>query len=41
MTVRFAARTLNNFLWITFTRSNPAADIYGIGAFNPLQALGV
>jgi len=29
----FAARTLNNFLWVTFTRSNPAADIYGIGAF--------
>jgi 4-hydroxy-3-polyprenylbenzoate decarboxylase len=29
----FAARTMNNFLWITFTRSNPAADIYGIGAF--------
>jgi len=29
----FTARTLNNFLWVTFTRSNPAADIYGIGAF--------
>jgi 4-hydroxy-3-polyprenylbenzoate decarboxylase len=28
----FAARTLNNFLWVTFTRSNPAADIYGIEA---------
>jgi len=28
----FTARTLNNFLWVTFTRSNPAADIYGIGA---------
>jgi 4-hydroxy-3-polyprenylbenzoate decarboxylase len=28
----FAARTLNNFLWVTFTRSNPAADIHGIGA---------
>lgn len=27
----FAARTLNNFLWVTFTRSDPAADIYGIG----------
>ncbi|MFZ3208332.1 MAG: UbiD family decarboxylase domain-containing protein, partial [Geobacteraceae bacterium] len=27
----FAARTLNNFLWVTFTRSNPASDIYGIG----------
>jgi 4-hydroxy-3-polyprenylbenzoate decarboxylase len=29
----FAARTLNNFLWVTFTRSNPAADIHGIGSF--------
>ncbi len=29
----FTAQALNNFLWVTFTRSNPAADIYGIGAF--------
>lgn len=29
----FTARTLNNFLWVTFTRSNPASDIHGIGAF--------
>ncbi len=29
----FAARTLNNWLWVTFTRSNPAADIAGIDAF--------
>ncbi len=29
----FTARTLNNLLWVTFTRSNPAADIHGIGAF--------
>ena len=28
----FTARTVNNFVWTTFTRSNPAADIYGIGA---------
>jgi 4-hydroxy-3-polyprenylbenzoate decarboxylase len=28
----FTARTLNNFLWVTFTRSNPAMDIYGVGA---------
>lgn len=28
----FTARTLNNFLWVTFTRSNPASDIDGIGA---------
>jgi 4-hydroxy-3-polyprenylbenzoate decarboxylase len=29
----FTARTLPNFLWVTFTRSNPAADTDGIGAF--------
>lgn len=29
----FTAETLNNFLWVTFTRSNPANDIYGVGAF--------
>ena len=29
----FAARTLNNWLWVTFTRSNPAADVYGVAAF--------
>jgi len=28
----FVARTFNNFLWSVFTRSNPARDIYGIGA---------
>jgi 4-hydroxy-3-polyprenylbenzoate decarboxylase len=26
----FAARTLGNLLWVTFTRSNPAADVYGV-----------
>ncbi len=29
----FTARTLNNFLWVTFTRSNPAADVHGVDAF--------
>ena len=29
---RFTAANLNNFLWVTFTRSDPAADIYGVGA---------
>ncbi len=29
----FVARSLNNWLWVTFTRSNPAADVYGVGAF--------
>lgn len=28
----FAARTLNNFLWVTFTRSDPEADLYGVEA---------
>ena len=36
----FAARTLNNFLWITFTRSNPASDIYGIDAFTSQKHWG-
>src|SRR5690606_23168316 len=29
----FVAERLNNFLWVTFTRSNPAADISGIESF--------
>lgn len=29
----FVARTLNNFLWTTFTRSNPASDVHGVDAF--------
>ncbi len=29
----FAARALNNWLWVTFTRSNPAADVYGVAAW--------
>jgi len=28
----FTAQSLGNFLWTTFTRSNPAADMFGIGA---------
>lgn len=28
----FASRRLDNFLWNTFTRSNPATDVYGFGA---------
>ena len=26
-------QTLNNFLWVTFTRSNPSHDIYGVNSF--------
>ena len=29
----FAAQSLNNFLWVTFTRCNPSHDIYGIASF--------
>ena len=29
----FTAQTLNNFVWVTFTRSNPSYDVHGIGAF--------
>ncbi|MHB8709029.1 MAG: UbiD family decarboxylase [Desulfuromonadales bacterium] len=36
----FMARTLNNFLWVTFTRSDPAADIDGIGTFTRAKHWG-
>ncbi|WP_207426167.1 UbiD family decarboxylase [Pedobacter sp. SYSU D00535] len=29
----FAADSINNLVWITFTRSNPSHDIYGINSF--------
>ncbi len=28
----FSARSLENWLWVTFTRSDPASDVYGVGA---------
>ena len=30
----FVAATLNNFLWVSFTRCNPSHDIHGVGAFS-------
>lgn len=30
---QFAVESLRNFLWVTFTRANPASDIYGIESF--------
>ena len=27
----FTALTLNNFIWVTFTRSNPSHDVHGVG----------
>jgi 4-hydroxy-3-polyprenylbenzoate decarboxylase len=29
----FTSRSLANWLWVTFTRSDPASDVYGVGAF--------
>ena len=29
----FVAANIRNFLWVTFTRSNPAADIHGVDSF--------
>ncbi|MCA9586217.1 MAG: UbiD family decarboxylase [Myxococcales bacterium] len=28
----FTSRTVSNFVWVTFTRSNPAVDVHGVGA---------
>jgi 4-hydroxy-3-polyprenylbenzoate decarboxylase len=36
----FVAKTLNNFLWITFTRCNPSHDIYGIESFTQFKHWG-
>ncbi len=36
----FAVDSLNNFLWVAFTRSNPAADLFGIGAFTEQKHWG-
>ncbi|HTN46684.1 MAG TPA: UbiD family decarboxylase [Flavipsychrobacter sp.] len=36
----FTAQTLNNFLWVTFTRSNPSHDVYGIGSFTRFKHWG-
>ena len=36
----FTAGTLNNLLWVTFTRSNPAADVHGVGAFTQQKHWG-
>jgi 4-hydroxy-3-polyprenylbenzoate decarboxylase len=29
----FVTQTLNNFVWVTFTRSNPSHDIHGVRSF--------
>src|SRR5262249_13032366 len=30
---QFVAESLRNFLWSTFTRTNPAADLHGLASF--------
>ena len=30
---QFVAESLRNFLWVTFTRTNPASDLYGVDEF--------
>ncbi|WP_106767812.1 UbiD family decarboxylase [Paenibacillus faecalis] len=29
----FLSKTISNFLWVTFTRSNPSHDIYGVNSY--------
>jgi 4-hydroxy-3-polyprenylbenzoate decarboxylase len=36
----FAAETLRNFVWIAFTRANPAADFHGVDAFTEQKHWG-
>jgi 4-hydroxy-3-polyprenylbenzoate decarboxylase len=36
----FCAADLNNWLWVTFTRSDPAADCYGIASFTKAKHWG-
>ncbi len=36
----FAAASLENFLWVTFTRSDPAADVHGVFAFTDRKHWG-
>lgn len=30
----FVAKTLSNWLWVTFTRSNPSHDVYGVESYS-------
>jgi len=36
----FTAANLKNWLWITFTRSNPSHDVYGINSFTEYKHFG-
>jgi 4-hydroxy-3-polyprenylbenzoate decarboxylase len=37
---QFAAHSMNNFVWTTFTRSNPSHDIYGVDSFTEFKHWG-
>lgn len=36
----FATATMNNFLWVTFTRSNPSHDMHGVDSFTEFKHWG-
>jgi 4-hydroxy-3-polyprenylbenzoate decarboxylase len=36
----FTSQSLNNWLWVTFTRSDPANDVHGVGAFTRYKHWG-
>ncbi|WP_140936819.1 UbiD family decarboxylase [Sphingobacterium lumbrici] len=36
----YTAENINNFVWVTFTRSNPAYDIYGVNSFTKYKHWG-
>jgi 4-hydroxy-3-polyprenylbenzoate decarboxylase len=36
----FGSRSLNNFLWVTFTRSNPSHDCHGVRSFTRFKHWG-
>ncbi|MFZ1704028.1 MAG: UbiD family decarboxylase [Saprospiraceae bacterium] len=38
--VEFITETINNFVWVTFTRSNPSHDIYGVDSFTEYKHWG-
>jgi 4-hydroxy-3-polyprenylbenzoate decarboxylase len=36
----FCAQSINNFVWTTFTKSNPSHDIYGVDSFTQFKHWG-
>jgi len=36
----FVSQTLNNFVWVSFTRANPSHDIYGVDSFTEFKHWG-